>query len=193
MPCIWNPSVKLWPVRRLCVSLLLSLSCETGFKNGDLFMSYKSMFQDVRDAVDWVHFKVRGLGCRDPDDLSESMRHGRGTHLLIVLTSSTFLRLLQMWHFLKGTRCTLFLTGVKWNEITAIIDYHQKHTTFRKTTLAAASSQKSHALCVDTSAHRCIHATLYNLRWPLHFLSGPHMSYQALCVNSCWLEWLSSV
>lgn len=33
-------------------------SCETGFKNGDLFMSYKSMFQDVRDAVDWVHFKV---------------------------------------------------------------------------------------------------------------------------------------
>lgn len=29
-----------------------------GFKDGDLFMSYKSMFQDVRDAVDWVHFKV---------------------------------------------------------------------------------------------------------------------------------------
>lgn len=53
----------MWPVRRLCtcVSLLLSSSCETGFKNGDLFMSYKSMFQDVRDAVDWVHFKVRLL------------------------------------------------------------------------------------------------------------------------------------
>uniref|UniRef100_A0A8D0CKF4 5'-nucleotidase, cytosolic IIb n=1 Tax=Scleropages formosus TaxID=113540 RepID=A0A8D0CKF4_SCLFO len=32
-------------------------SCEKGFKDGDLFMSYKSMFQDVRDAVDWVHFK----------------------------------------------------------------------------------------------------------------------------------------
>uniref|UniRef100_A0A4W5RI76 Cytosolic purine 5'-nucleotidase n=1 Tax=Hucho hucho TaxID=62062 RepID=A0A4W5RI76_9TELE len=32
-------------------------SCGTGFKNGDLFMSYKSMFQDVRDAVDWVHLK----------------------------------------------------------------------------------------------------------------------------------------
>uniref|UniRef100_A0A669DFM5 5'-nucleotidase, cytosolic IIb n=1 Tax=Oreochromis niloticus TaxID=8128 RepID=A0A669DFM5_ORENI len=32
-------------------------SCETGFKDGDLFMSFKSMFQDVRDAVDWVHFK----------------------------------------------------------------------------------------------------------------------------------------
>lgn len=48
----------MWPLRWLCVSLLLSSSCETGFKNGDLFMSYKSMFQDVRDAVDWVHFKV---------------------------------------------------------------------------------------------------------------------------------------
>ncbi|XP_077351268.1 cytosolic purine 5'-nucleotidase isoform X1 [Festucalex cinctus] len=33
------------------------LSCETGFKDGDLYMSYKSMFQDVRDAVDWVHFQ----------------------------------------------------------------------------------------------------------------------------------------
>ncbi|XP_056264580.1 cytosolic purine 5'-nucleotidase isoform X1 [Pseudoliparis swirei] len=33
------------------------ISRESGFKNGDLFMSYKSMFQDVRDAVDWVHFK----------------------------------------------------------------------------------------------------------------------------------------
>lgn len=35
-------------------------SCETGFKDGDLFMSYRSMFQDVRDAVDWVHYKVPG-------------------------------------------------------------------------------------------------------------------------------------
>jgi hypothetical protein len=33
-------------------------SCETEFKDGDLFMSYRSMFQDVRDAVDWVHYKV---------------------------------------------------------------------------------------------------------------------------------------
>uniref|UniRef100_A0A8C7SFW5 5'-nucleotidase, cytosolic IIb n=1 Tax=Oncorhynchus mykiss TaxID=8022 RepID=A0A8C7SFW5_ONCMY len=32
-------------------------SCETGFKDGDLFMSFKSMFQDIRDAVDWIHFK----------------------------------------------------------------------------------------------------------------------------------------
>ncbi|XP_016132402.1 cytosolic purine 5'-nucleotidase-like [Sinocyclocheilus grahami] len=36
-------------------------SCETGFKDGDLFMSFKSMFQDVRDAVDWVHFKVKAI------------------------------------------------------------------------------------------------------------------------------------
>lgn len=26
-------------------------------------MSYKSMFQDVRDAVDWVHFKVKFAQC----------------------------------------------------------------------------------------------------------------------------------
>lgn len=37
-------------------------SCETGFKDGDLFMSYRSMFQDVRDAVDWVHYKVPKCG-----------------------------------------------------------------------------------------------------------------------------------
>uniref|UniRef100_A0A8C7SH98 5'-nucleotidase, cytosolic IIb n=1 Tax=Oncorhynchus mykiss TaxID=8022 RepID=A0A8C7SH98_ONCMY len=42
----------------LCVPLLPPyLSCETGFKDGDLFMSFKSMFQDIRDAVDWIHFK----------------------------------------------------------------------------------------------------------------------------------------
>lgn len=29
----------------------------TGVKLGDLFMSYKSMFQDVRTAVDYVHLK----------------------------------------------------------------------------------------------------------------------------------------
>lgn len=39
-------------------------SCETGFKDGDLFMSYKSMFQDVRDGVDWVHFKVSSLNTK---------------------------------------------------------------------------------------------------------------------------------
>ncbi|CAL8358456.1 unnamed protein product, partial [Boreogadus saida] len=32
-------------------------SCDTGFRDGDLFMSFKSMFQDVRDSVDWVHAK----------------------------------------------------------------------------------------------------------------------------------------
>lgn len=42
-------------------TLLLFRSVQTGFKDGDLFMSYKSMFQDVRDGVDWVHFKVSFL------------------------------------------------------------------------------------------------------------------------------------
>uniref|UniRef100_A0A7M4F277 Cytosolic purine 5'-nucleotidase n=1 Tax=Crocodylus porosus TaxID=8502 RepID=A0A7M4F277_CROPO len=39
------------------ISVLSPHSCETGFKDGDLFMSFRSMFQDVRDAVDWVHYK----------------------------------------------------------------------------------------------------------------------------------------
>lgn len=184
MPCIWNPSVKLWPVRRLCVSLLLSLSCETGFKNGDLFMSYKSMFQDVRDAVDWVHFKVRGLRCRDPDDLIEALWHGRETHLLIVLTSSTFLWWCKMWHCLKGRGCTLFLLlnrgEPKWNNSNHWLA--SKHTTFKKDD-TAAPSQKSHALCVDRAAHRLPHGA-YTTYVGRFFLSGSHISCQALCVNS---------
>uniref|UniRef100_UPI00398F02AD cytosolic purine 5'-nucleotidase-like isoform X1 n=3 Tax=Pristiophorus japonicus TaxID=55135 RepID=UPI00398F02AD len=31
------------------------ISCEIGFKSGDLFMSYRNMFQDVRDTMDFVH------------------------------------------------------------------------------------------------------------------------------------------
>ncbi|XP_015192045.1 5'-nucleotidase, cytosolic II, like 1 isoform X2 [Lepisosteus oculatus] len=30
-------------------------NCQKGYKHGDLFMSFKSMFQDVRDAMDHVH------------------------------------------------------------------------------------------------------------------------------------------
>ncbi|XP_038641105.1 cytosolic purine 5'-nucleotidase-like isoform X1 [Scyliorhinus canicula] len=30
-------------------------SCDAGFKHGDLFMSYRNMFQDVRDTMDFVH------------------------------------------------------------------------------------------------------------------------------------------
>lgn len=33
-----------------------------GIKSGDLYMSFKSIFQDIRAAVDWLHMKVRG--CR---------------------------------------------------------------------------------------------------------------------------------
>lgn len=39
--------------------LLCAVSEPTGVKCGDLYMSFKSILQDVRDAVDWVHFKVR--------------------------------------------------------------------------------------------------------------------------------------
>ncbi|XP_059823172.1 cytosolic purine 5'-nucleotidase-like isoform X2 [Hypanus sabinus] len=30
-------------------------SCQAGFRSGDLFMSYRNMFQDVRDTMDFVH------------------------------------------------------------------------------------------------------------------------------------------
>lgn len=30
---------------------------KTGVKSGNLFMSFKSIFQDVRNAVDWVHLQ----------------------------------------------------------------------------------------------------------------------------------------
>lgn len=30
---------------------------KTGIKTGNIFMSYKSVFQDVRDAIDWVHMQ----------------------------------------------------------------------------------------------------------------------------------------
>ncbi|XP_076876468.1 5'-nucleotidase, cytosolic II, like 1 isoform X2 [Brachyhypopomus gauderio] len=31
------------------------VNCQLGFKHGDLFMSFKSMFQDVRDAMNFLH------------------------------------------------------------------------------------------------------------------------------------------
>ncbi|VBB28465.1 unnamed protein product [Acanthocheilonema viteae] len=29
----------------------------TGIKSGDIYMSYRSIFQDIRNSVDWVHFE----------------------------------------------------------------------------------------------------------------------------------------
>ncbi|XP_062452701.1 cytosolic purine 5'-nucleotidase-like isoform X4 [Rhea pennata] len=31
------------------------INCDTGYKHGNLFMSFRSMFQDVREAMDYVH------------------------------------------------------------------------------------------------------------------------------------------
>lgn len=42
----------------------------TGVRCGDLFMSYKSIFQDVRNAVDWVHEKG-DLKLKTVENLSE--------------------------------------------------------------------------------------------------------------------------
>ena len=35
------------------------ISAPQGFKCDDLIMSFKSVFQDVRNAVDYVHMQVR--------------------------------------------------------------------------------------------------------------------------------------
>ena len=32
---------------------------DKGVRKGDLFMSWESIFSDVRNTVDWVHLKVR--------------------------------------------------------------------------------------------------------------------------------------
>lgn len=37
-------------------------SCDTGYKHGNLFMSFRSMFQDVREAMDSVHLSVGAGG-----------------------------------------------------------------------------------------------------------------------------------
>lgn len=42
-----------------------STATPTGIKLGDLFMSYRSMFQDVRTAVDFVHLKVSAHSVKD--------------------------------------------------------------------------------------------------------------------------------
>lgn len=41
-----------------------SNSDKTGLKCGDMAMSYKSIFQDIRSAVDWAHFDV-GASAKD--------------------------------------------------------------------------------------------------------------------------------
>lgn len=42
----------------------------TGVRCGDLFMSFKSIFQDVRNAVDWVHEKgdLKRKTCENLDE-----------------------------------------------------------------------------------------------------------------------------
>ena len=43
------------------IALMLPLVCSSepeGVRCGDLYMSYKSIFQDLRAAIDYVHLKV---------------------------------------------------------------------------------------------------------------------------------------
>ena len=49
-----NPNFGIFRLK--CADFFLSRAKE-GFKIGDLFMSFKSVFQDVRSAVDFVHMQ----------------------------------------------------------------------------------------------------------------------------------------
>ncbi|KAF4521533.1 hypothetical protein B566_EDAN009501 [Ephemera danica] len=58
----------------VCAQWIVSYFREkTGVKGGDVFMSYKSIFQDVRNAVDWVH--IHGdLKTRTTEKLEEFVK-----------------------------------------------------------------------------------------------------------------------
>lgn len=67
-PSWYLQAACLQVLRRFCVCYkhtssaeplyVLSSSLTKGFKHGDLFMSYRSMYQDVRDAMDHIHDTV---------------------------------------------------------------------------------------------------------------------------------------
>ncbi|XP_069475110.1 cytosolic purine 5'-nucleotidase-like isoform X2 [Ambystoma mexicanum] len=47
------------------------VNCETGYKYGNLFMSFRSIFQDVRDAMDYVH----DSGCLKEKTLTDLQKY----------------------------------------------------------------------------------------------------------------------
>lgn len=47
------------------------VNCETGYKHGNLFMSFRSIFQDVRDAMDYVH----DSGCMKDKTLEDLQKY----------------------------------------------------------------------------------------------------------------------
>uniref|UniRef100_UPI00358ECA65 cytosolic purine 5'-nucleotidase-like isoform X2 n=1 Tax=Myxine glutinosa TaxID=7769 RepID=UPI00358ECA65 len=47
------------------------IACNTGVKDGDLFMSYRSMFQDVQDAIDYVHFHQGKLKAKTLENIEK--------------------------------------------------------------------------------------------------------------------------
>ena len=42
----------------------------TGVKKGDLLLSWESIFEDIRSAVDWVHMKVGGEIIKSQDTVA---------------------------------------------------------------------------------------------------------------------------
>ncbi|XP_061066889.1 5'-nucleotidase domain-containing protein 4 [Eubalaena glacialis] len=64
------------------------IKCDTGYQHGNLFMSFRSLFQDVTDAMDNVHHSLCSLlrGClkeETPEDLEKCVEEDAGIPILL--------------------------------------------------------------------------------------------------------------
>ena len=72
-----NPNFGIFKTK-MCWFFFLSRAKE-GFKIGDLFMSFKSVFQDVRSAVDFVHMQ---------GELKQITVDNLSTYVIIIIAGS---------------------------------------------------------------------------------------------------------
>ena len=64
--------------RLKCADFFFLSRAKEGFKIGDLFMSFKSVFQDVRSAVDFVHMQ---------GELKQITVDNLSTYVIIIITN----------------------------------------------------------------------------------------------------------
>ncbi|CAD5221688.1 unnamed protein product [Bursaphelenchus xylophilus] len=90
-------------------------SDKTGVKSGEVVMSYKSIFQDIRGAVDWVHFDsdMKDIILKNLDKYV--VKDGRAVDLLTQLRAAdrkTFLLTNSEYSYTNGIMT--YLLGDKW-------------------------------------------------------------------------------
>ncbi|KAB0366582.1 hypothetical protein FD754_010738 [Muntiacus muntjak] len=71
------------------------INCDTGYQHGDLFMSFQSLFQDVMDAMDYVHHSLCSLlwSClkeKTLDDLEKYLDKMREVGKVLLATTSSY-------------------------------------------------------------------------------------------------------